>query len=110
MNNDVIIIEAQSSIITVEQQGRVIELNAGIEVVEVVSTGQVTINTSGSAGQTHTQTAPASSWNITHSFGRLPSVSVYLNTGEEVDTDVNATSTSVTITFPTATSGSAILT
>jgi hypothetical protein len=67
----------------------------------------------GSGGSTavlYTQEAPAASWVIPHSFGRVPDVAVYLTTGEQIDPDIIATETNVTVTFPTATAGSAVLT
>jgi microcompartment protein CcmL/EutN len=110
VNNSVIEIVATTSLIEVIEQGDLVVLDGNASVVEVISTGSVTINTTGGGGQVHTQAAAAATWIIAHSLGRLPSVTIYLNSGEEVDTDITATSTSVTVTFPAATPGFAILT
>jgi len=53
--------------------------------------------------------AAAATWSTTHSLGRRPAVSVFLPTGEEVDTDVVATDTTVTLTFATPTAGTLVL-
>lgn len=60
------------------------------------------------AGTAHTQSAPSATWVIPHTFGRIPAVAVYI-AGELVDTDVTATTTNVTITFPAPFSGVAVL-
>lgn len=58
----------------------------------------------------HQQPVPLATWIIPHSFGRIPAVSVYLNTGEEIEPDVIASVTTVSIMFPTPTAGTAVLT
>lgn len=55
------------------------------------------------------QVLPSASWVITHGFGRMPSVAVYID-GEEVWADVTATNTSVSIAFASPVVGFAILT
>lgn len=60
-------------------------------------------------GLTHTQSSPSASWSFDHALGRIPVVSVYIN-GELVLADVQATTSHVTIQFPTPTSGVAVLT
>lgn len=61
-----------------------------------------------SAGIQHTQSVPSGSWVIAHGLGRLPNVAVYVS-GELVETDVVATSSTVTVTFPSPTAGVAVL-
>jgi hypothetical protein len=58
------------------------------------------------------QSTPSASWNIPvpPSIGRVPSVSIYLTTGELVFADVTATDTNVYITFPSPYAGFVILT
>ncbi|TXN33888.1 hypothetical protein [Methylobacterium sp. WL19] len=57
----------------------------------------------------HEQGSAASTWIIPHNFGRRPSVSVYSASGDEMLTDVTATTTSVSVVFAQPTAGSAIL-
>lgn len=40
---------------------------------------------------------PSASWIIPHGFGRVPIVSVYLSTGEQVLADVSATATTINV-------------
>lgn len=54
------------------------------------------------------QTLPAATWIISHTFGRLPLVDVYVD-GEQVEADVDVTDTTVTVIFPDPTAGSAVL-
>lgn len=42
----------------------------------------------------------AATWILAHTLGRVPTVQVYLSTGENVLTDVVATSAQITVTFP----------
>jgi hypothetical protein len=66
---------------------------------------------SGGTGYMHTQSSPAAQWYITFpDLGRLPNVQIYLTSGEFIITDVLSTSTSVTVTFPSATAGYAVIT
>jgi hypothetical protein len=66
---------------------------------------------SGGSGYMHTQSTPSAQWHITFpDLGRLPAVQIYLTSGEAILTDVVSTSTSVTVTFPSATSGYAVIT
>lgn len=51
----------------------------------------------------------ASTWTIPHTLGRIPVVAVYVD-GHEVLADVSATDLAVTVTFPTPTAGTAVLT
>jgi hypothetical protein len=62
-----------------------------------------------SGGFQHNQASASSAWSIPHSLGRIPGVDVYV-AGEQVEADVDATSSLVVITFPTPYSGVAILT
>lgn len=58
----------------------------------------------------YVQSTPSASWNIPHSLGRPPSVTLLSDTGEEFDADVTATSTNVYIQLPSPITGQAILT
>jgi len=60
-------------------------------------------------GQLFTQSIPLSTWTFAHALHRIPVVSVYVDS-EEVDADVTATDTSVTVEFPNPTAGFAVLT
>jgi hypothetical protein len=60
------------------------------------------------AAQRHIQSTPSSSWIISHTFNREPDVAVYVG-GQEVDADVAATVTTVTVTFASPQTGVAIL-
>jgi hypothetical protein len=65
----------------------------------------------GSTGYMHTQSTASAQWHITFpDMGRLPSVQIYLTSGEAILTDILSTSTSVTVTFPSATAGYAVIT
>jgi hypothetical protein len=109
--NSVLEIITSNAVLEIIEQGNMVVLEDNQAIVEVVSPGQTIINTTGgSSGFEHTQVAAAATWTIAHGLGRLPNVAVYLNSGEEVETDVTSTSTQVSITFPTATAGKAVLT
>ncbi len=58
--------------------------------------------------QRHIQSVPNASWVISHTFNREPDVAVYVG-GQEVDADVAATVTTVTVTFASPQTGVAIL-
>lgn len=64
----------------------------------------------GGAGsaQVFTQSSPSASWSITHTFGRLPLVDLYV-AGQQVEADVEATDSTVSVTFPAPTAGTAVL-
>lgn len=47
----------------------------------------------------------AATWALSHALGRVPTVQVYLSTGESVLTDVTATTTQITVTFPSPQQG-----
>jgi hypothetical protein len=47
----------------------------------------------------------ASTWVLTHPFGRVPAVHVFLATSEPVLTDVSVTATQITVTFPSPQQG-----
>jgi hypothetical protein len=51
------------------------------------------------------EAALASTWVLGHGLGRVPTVQVYLNTGEAVLSDVAATTTQITVTFPSSQQG-----
>lgn len=63
----------------------------------------------GGGGFQHNQLSASASWSINHSLGRIPNVQVYV-AGKVVIADVEATSTTVNITFASAQSGVAVLT
>lgn len=62
----------------------------------------------GDLAHVHTQAVASASWMISHSLGRLPAVALYIG-GEQVDADVTASSSSVTISLPTPMTGTAVL-
>lgn len=47
----------------------------------------------------------AATWVLGHSLGRVPGVQVFLSSGEPVITDIAATSTQITVTFPSPQQG-----
>jgi hypothetical protein len=47
----------------------------------------------------------ASTWILAHPLGRLPTVHVFLSGNEPVLTDVSATTTQITVTFPSPQQG-----
>jgi hypothetical protein len=49
--------------------------------------------------------SPAGTWILPHDLGRVPSVAVYLASGEAVIADVSASTTTITVTFATAQTG-----
>lgn len=51
------------------------------------------------------QTAPSASWVIAHGLGRAPLVDVFLANGEQVEADVTATATTISVVFAAATTG-----
>jgi hypothetical protein len=61
-------------------------------------------------GEVKEQSAPAANWNFTHGLGRLPTVSVYLDSGEEVDTDITASAVDVIAVWPVPMAGKLVLT
>lgn len=62
-----------------------------------------------SSGTVFVQNTPAATWTISHGFGRLPAVSIYDNSGQEIITDTFASSTQVVLTFAAPMAGIAIL-
>lgn len=62
-------------------------------------------------GYQHVQTDPLATWTITVPivFTRLPQVSIFDPDGDQVETDVNVTMSTVTITFPSPQTGTAVL-
>lgn len=67
--------------------------------------------TPGLGGIEHVQSEPAATWIIAvpEGLGRRPTVAIYDPSGEETGADVQASSTSVTITFSVPFAGSAVL-
>lgn len=63
---------------------------------------------SGPGGYVHTQGSPSASWSITNPLGRMPSVDLYV-AGQQVEADVEATTSTVSVTFPAPTAGFAVL-
>jgi hypothetical protein len=53
--------------------------------------------------------APAATWILPHTLGRVPSVQVFLAGGEAVLSDIHADSAQVTVTFATPQQGFALL-
>jgi hypothetical protein len=49
--------------------------------------------------------ALASSWVLSHGLGRIPTVQIYLTSGEAVLSDVTATTSQITVTFPSPQAG-----
>lgn len=58
----------------------------------------------------YTQSIESGTWVINHNLNRLPDVSIYDALGREIDADVTASSTQVTIMFGVPMAGMAILT
>ena len=57
-----------------------------------------------------TQVAPLTTWTLAHSMGKFPSVTVLDGSGDEIEAKVNhVDNNNLTITFNTATSGTATL-
>lgn len=80
------------------------------DVVEVGYT-QLLVFVGGDPGHyTHTQSAPAAAWIVEHHLGRHPTTDVIL-AGEVVDADViHNDLDSLTVTFPSPTTGEAVCT
>lgn len=80
-------------------------LNGGILTVTIAEPG-------GSSGTdntlVHTQSTPSASWAIPHLLGRIPNVQIYI-TGAVVIADITSTPSLVTVVFPSAVSGVAVL-
>lgn len=51
------------------------------------------------------QIAPAATWILPHTLGRIPTVHVYLTGDEPVIADVAVTTTQITVTFPSPQQG-----
>lgn len=49
--------------------------------------------------------ALASTWVLNHGLGRVPTAQVYLSSGENVLSDLSATTTQITVTFPSPQQG-----
>lgn len=47
----------------------------------------------------------ASTWTLSHALARVPTFQVFLNGGEQVLTDVQATTTQIIVTFPSPQAG-----
>jgi len=63
----------------------------------------------GDLGIDHIQSTPLATWTIPHELTRRPNVSIYSTSGEEVEADVSASLTQVSISFPAPFAGSAVL-
>ena len=61
-------------------------------------------------GEVKVQAAPSSSWNFPHGLGRLPTVALYLASGEEVEADITASTTEVSVVWPEPVAGKMVLT
>ena len=53
----------------------------------------------------HINASLASTWILAHSLGRVPTVQVYLASGEQVLTDIQATTTQIIVIFPSPQAG-----
>jgi hypothetical protein len=82
-----------------------IVLNGGVLTVVVDTPGG---SGGGGTSLVHTQSTPSASWAIPHLLGRIPNVQVYI-TGAAVIADIAATNSLVSVTFPSAVSGVAVL-
>lgn len=71
--------------------------------------GNIVVGGGSGVGIQHDQTTPSASWIIPHNLGRIPNVQIYVG-GEVVIADIAATATSVSVTFPSAQTGVAVLT
>lgn len=103
-NEDVVLVEPSPEVVAVYV--------TDTEVVQV-STGEIgPPGPPGAAGSGYpiAQPTPAGTWILNHPLNRLPSVTVYDTTGQEVVPDVYVTSTTVTLVFATPTAGTAVLT
>lgn len=61
-------------------------------------------------GYTYFMYLPSATWAFQHPLGRVPQVALYDLDGQQMDTDIEATTTTVTLTFATPMSGYVILT
>jgi hypothetical protein len=85
-----------------------------IEVTESGFTVTIVVyppNTTGAneIGEVKTQSSPSATWNFTHGLGRLPTVTIYLPSGEEVEAEVEASATDVYVTWPSPMAGKLVL-
>ncbi len=62
------------------------------------------------SGYVHVQIIALATWVINHPLGRRPNVALFTTDGEEVEADIIASNTVVTITLPGPMAGQAILT
>lgn len=57
----------------------------------------------------HEQSTESAEWRIMHDFGRRPAITLYDESGDQMDADVHSSRTFTTVTFPEPTAGFAIL-
>jgi hypothetical protein len=60
---------------------------------------------SGTAAPLRIDAASASTWILVNPLGRIPAVHVFLDSGEPVIADVAATTSQITVTFPSPQQG-----
>ena len=83
-------------------------VNAGGNTLIEVAGTQGPQGPPGTGASVHNQVSPASTWTFSHSLGRLPAVSVYDSSGNLLLADVEATSSTISVTFASPTSGSVV--
>lgn len=91
-----------------ESDTRRIKIGDGVKawrVLPYINTDQVNLPDNASV---YVQSTPLATWTIPNPFERLPAVSLYVN-GESVETDVTATTTFITITWPYPVAGVAVI-
>jgi hypothetical protein len=111
-SNRQLIVRPATRILKLVDNGKTRIFKTDTRRLELRSAGSIVINNTinnNNGGFEHTQTTPSATWIIPHTLGRLPSVKIYI-AGREVGADVEATLSSVTITFPSAISGKAVIT
>lgn len=82
-----------------------------VQMPQTLSAASASLPSSGTQGLMHTQSTPSAQWSIPRpQIGRFPAVTVYLTSGELVLTDIMVSETLITLTFPSATAGYAVIT
>lgn len=98
--------------IEVEVETSAIQAVVATPVQEIVANIAV-VGERGPAGNgsvlVHEQSIASSEWRIVHDFGRRPAITLYDESGAQVDADVFSSRTFTTVTFPEPTIGFAIL-
>jgi hypothetical protein len=90
-----------------------VEVAAAETIVKVVQEGpQGPVGPSGDSTASPVrinQSTAASTWIFSHSLGRVPIVNVYLANGELIIVDVVASTSQITVTFPSPIAGFVVL-